>query len=161
MGDEVEMSQTMRLSSDQVRCLNCLLDEVVPPSSDGRLPGAGGLELASPLAASLERAPDALELVLRGIAALDERARSRGSVGFAAIPEAKRPQLVEEVEADAPGLMATLAFCVYPLYYRAPQVLEGLGLEGRPPFPKGYELEPFDEDLVAPVRRLPRLFRAG
>jgi hypothetical protein len=150
----------MQLSSDQVRCLNCLLDEVVPPSAERRLPGAGGLGLASPLAASLERAPDALQLVLRGIAALDERARSRGATGFAAIPGRQRLPLIEEVEGDVPGLMATLAFCVYPLYYKAPQVLEGLGLEGRPPFPEGYELEPFDEELVAPVRRLPRLFRA-
>jgi hypothetical protein len=37
--------------------------------------------------------------------------------------------------------------------------MEALGREPRPPYPLGYELAPFDEALLEPVRRLPKLYR--
>ena len=38
-------------------------------------------------------------------------------------------------------------------------VVEGLGLEDRPPYPKGYEVEAGDLSLLDPVRARPKLYR--
>jgi hypothetical protein len=38
-------------------------------------------------------------------------------------------------------------------------VLEALGIEGRPPHPKGYTIEPTDWSLLDPVRRRSRRYR--
>jgi hypothetical protein len=49
---------------------------------------------------------------------------------------------------------------VYSAYYQHPRVLSGLGLEPRPPHPKGYALEQPDLDaLLAPVRARAKLYR--
>jgi hypothetical protein len=39
-------------------------------------------------------------------------------------------------------------------------VVEALGLEPRPPFPKGYEVPPNDPALLDPVRRRAPFFRS-
>jgi hypothetical protein len=38
-------------------------------------------------------------------------------------------------------------------------VLEGLGLDPRPPFPTGHSLEPFDPALLEPARSRGKLYR--
>jgi hypothetical protein len=44
-------------------------------------------------------------------------------------------------------------------YYQAPRVVEALGLEARPPHPKGYEVELGDLTLLDEVRRRGKLYR--
>ena len=47
----------------------------------------------------------------------------------------------------------------YMAYYSNDRVLEGLGLEPRPPHPGGYAMEPNDLTLLDDVRRRPKLYR--
>ena len=77
-------------SEAQERALACVLDEIIPPSEDGRFPGAGELGLVS---------------------------------------------------------------------YVRKQALEALGLEARPPFPEGHEIEPNDHSLLDPVRARGPVYR--
>jgi hypothetical protein len=44
-------------------------------------------------------------------------------------------------------------------YYRDDRVMISLGMEARPPFPKGYEVEQGDWSLLDPVRAMPKLWR--
>ena len=44
-------------SDEQRRTLTALLDEIVPPSEDGRLPGAGAIGLASRIDKALQDVP--------------------------------------------------------------------------------------------------------
>jgi hypothetical protein len=48
---------------------------------------------------------------------------------------------------------------VLQCYYRDDRVLRSLGLELRPPFPKGYELEAGDWSLLDPVKARPSVLR--
>jgi hypothetical protein len=50
-------------------------------------------------------------------------------------------------------------FLVYSTYYQHPRVLGALGLEARPPHPKGYPMEPTDLTILDPVRRRAGMFR--
>lgn len=132
------------------RALASVLDALVPPSDDGRLPGAGALGLAP---AILARAPELRPLLAQGLPELDALARRRGVPGFAALPVAERGELLNELEAAQPGFLGGLVFHTYVAYYESGAVLEGLGLEARPPYPQGYELEAGDLGRLDAVRR--------
>jgi len=44
-------------------------------------------------------------------------------------------------------------------YYRDDRVMQSLGMELRPPFPKGFEVEQGDWSLLDPVRARPAFYR--
>ena len=139
-------------SDEQRRTLTALLDEIVPPSEDGRLPGAGAIGLASRIDEALQDVPPMRAMIEAGLAALDEAARRAGAADFASLAGAERLEAVDARSEPHPGVLPTLIFHTYTGYYLDPQVVEGLGLEARPPHPKGYEMEPNDLGLLDRVR---------
>ncbi len=144
------------LSEEAARGLAAVLDLLVPPSEDGRLPGAGALGLAPTLHANV---PDLRVVIELGLAALDERARNRGARDFAGLAKDERSAILNEVAAEQAAFVPGLVFQTYVHYYQHPRVLSGLQLEPRPPYPKGYEMEPSDLSLLDPVRERSKLYR--
>ena len=69
-------------SPDEDRALAAVLDELIPPSEDGRFPGAGELGIARYIE---QRAPDLRPAITPGLSTLDETARERGAPCFAAL----------------------------------------------------------------------------
>ncbi len=151
------MSDTRPLSAAQRSALAAVLDAVIPPSADGRLPGAGELGLAPVIE---EKLGAMVAFTARGLDALDALARERGAAALAALADAERTEVLDAHAAADPGFLPGLVFQIYSAYYQHPRVLEGLGLEPRPPHPKGYALEQPDlEALLAPVRARAKLYR--
>lgn len=149
----------MNLSDDQLRSFAALLDEVIPPSADGRMPGAGQLGLAERVARDLGAQPALAEMVVAGLASADRVAREECDRPFAALAATDRRRVLARlVEAGTP-LPTLLAFPTYVAYYEHPAVLVALGREARPPHPGGYELEPFDERLLDGVRKRAPFYR--
>jgi hypothetical protein len=149
------MSDDTALSPDQKLALAGVLDEIIPPSRDRRLPGAGQLGLADALARNAELRP----LLASGLAALDEIARARGAAGFAELASGERREALEGVATRAPGFLPILVVQTFVGYYRDGLVRGALGLENRPPFPRGYEVEPTDFSILDPVRRRDPIYR--
>ncbi|MBW2421934.1 MAG: gluconate 2-dehydrogenase subunit 3 family protein [Deltaproteobacteria bacterium] len=143
-------------SPDTQRTLAAVLDEIIPASRDGALPGAGALGVGVYVE---ERLGTAAEAVTAGLAALEELAMGRGAAGFCAAAREDRLPLLNEVSESHPGLLGSLIFHGYGGYYQDPRVVEALGLEARPPHPKGYELESGDLGLLDAVRARPKLYR--
>lgn len=135
---------------------DAILDTLIPPSDDGALPGAGALGLAPDIR---EKSAPVAELVERGLGAADARARERGATSFAALPLTDRADVLRELEVSEPGFVPGLVFHTYAIYYQHPRVLEALGVEPRPPHPKGYDLEPGDLSALERVRARGRLYR--
>jgi hypothetical protein len=67
--------------------------------------------------------------------------------------------VLNELASAQPGFLPGLMFLTYAGYYQDPRVVEALGLEPRPPFPKGYDMEPNELSLLDEVRQRPTLFR--
>jgi hypothetical protein len=144
-------------SDTQRAALTAVLDALVPPSADGRLPGAGEIGLASGIEAQLGAM---CAFTARGLDALDALARERGAAGFGALAAPARAEVLSAHAAADPGFLPGLVFQVYSAYYQHPRVVTGLGLEPRPPHPKGFTLEQPDLDaLLAPVRARQKVFR--
>ncbi len=148
-------------SDHEEQALSAVLDQIIPPSRDGRLPGAGELGLVRHIAQVLEKAPQFEPMIRQGLAAIDELARVRNTEGFAALSDPDKLELLQELTSTEPGFLPSLIFHTYVGYYQNRRVVEALGLEARPPFPKGHEMEPNDLSLLDPVRQRPKLYREG
>jgi len=145
---------TSGFSENELHVLSSVLDEIIPPSDDGRLPGAGQLGLARAIDASLRKTPELQSMIAQGLADLDSLAHSRKATAFTALSKADKVQLLNEQ-----GFVLPLAFQTYIAYYQHTQVAAGLGLEARPPHPTGYHLKPNDLSLLDAVRRRGKGYR--
>ena len=71
---------------------------------------------------------------------------------FAALDPARRGEVAATLRAEGGSPVGVLTRIVLLCYYRDDRVMVSLGLEPRPPFPKGHELEQGDWSLLDPVR---------
>jgi len=154
-----EGSGSRAFSDEDKRVLAGVLDDIIPPSPDGRMPGAGEIGLAGFIDDALRAAPELRAMVLQSLSALDALARRRTSQAFAALPRADQAALINELASSEDAVPPVLILHAYAGYYQHPKVVAALGLEPRPPHPKGYEMAPDDFSLLDPVRRRPRLTR--
>jgi hypothetical protein len=149
------MTADTSLSCDQIRALDCVLDEIIPPSADGRFPGAGAIGLAGIFASRAELRP----ILTAGLTALDEISGGRGAEAFDALPREARRAVLEASTADQPAFLPTLVAQTFIAYYQDAGVKEALGLGSGPPFPRGFEVAPTDFAILDPVRKRAPIYR--
>ena len=144
------------LTSTQRASLDIVLNMIVPPSADGRMPGAAEVGVPAYLYAET---PDALPELCRELEQLEQRSRGRFARGFAELQGHERKFLIDEMRAQEPSYMSRLAMETLACYYQHDRVLEGLGIEARPPYPKGYQVAQGDLSLLEPVRARGKIYR--
>jgi hypothetical protein len=132
---------------DDASFLTAVLDLVIPPSGDGKMPGAGSLGIAPAVAAAVSADSQFGPAIQVGLGAVREAVQERG--GFAGLSEADRLALLEAHAVAHPVLMRGLARYVFSVYYQHPRVLAGLGQPPRPPYPEGFQVEATAPDLLA------------
>jgi hypothetical protein len=142
------------LSIEQRRTLASVLDEIIPPSADGRLPGAGQVGLDGAIEQALRGMPELRAMIADGLAELERHADSAHGATFAALSSPDKVQLLNQQAFVLP-----LTFQTYVAYYQHPRVTAALGLAQRPPHPEGYAMEPNDPSLLEPVRRRDKMYR--
>jgi hypothetical protein len=125
---------------------------VIPASAEFGVPGADDEAIAADMERTMGRDR---EDVLRALAKLDTAAGGPLAEQSAAQREAAGRWLREHESA----LATTFANLVLACYYRDDRVMRSLGLEPRPPYPKGYEVEQGDWSLLEPVRARGRIWR--
>ena len=129
--------------------MQAFLDTVIPPSPDGRMPGAGSLGIEDAVVAAVEQDSHSGQLIRAGLAAVESAASTSTEGGFTALSSADRVAVVSAVLPDHPQLMNAFARHLYLAYYQHPRVLVALGEPPRPPFPEGFTVEPTDPELLA------------
>lgn len=128
--------------------MQAFLDLVIPPSGDGRMPGAGAIGLATTVAGYVEADSRFGPPIEAGLQAVQQAALEKDPAGLTGLSHEARLEALESQLLTHPGLMPGLARHVYLAYYQHPAVLEGLGEPARPPFPIGYEVEDTDPALL-------------
>jgi len=146
-------------SDDEKHALACVLDEIIPGSADGLLPGAGALDLADHLDAALASMPELRAMLVQSLGALAAMAQQRHARAIPALSVEERTALLAELAASEHSVPPILALHTFTGYYKHPRVLEALGCEPRPPHPQGYEMEANDLTLLDPVRRRGKMYR--
>ena len=146
------MSVETNLTAAQRDDLRAVAAMIIPASSEYNVPGADDAAIQADMLATLGRDTPAVA------AALDHLARLAG-MPLAKLDAAQREAVAKEFRASGGPAAATLVRVVLQCYYRDDRVLRSLGLELRPPFPKGYELEQGDWSLLDPVKARPPTLR--
>jgi hypothetical protein len=147
------------LAPPAMATLAALLDTLIPPSKDGRLPGAGAIGVGDHVVLAMQADAATGELVSRGLDELDACARSAGADGFAQLDEDARSALVQRFQNEQKDFFECIVLHACTGYYQHERVVGALGLEARPPFPKGYEVAAIDPDLLEPVRKRAPMYR--
>jgi hypothetical protein len=154
MGDE-----KTSFTAQQALSLTSVLDEIVPRSSDGKLPAAGELGVIDYVGLALQQMPALQTTILQGLAALEDVSRRSKEKGFAALSKRDRLEVLDELALVDAAFLPTLTFLTFVGYYRDGRIVTALGLQPRPPHPGGYELPPNDLSLLEPVRRRSKMYR--
>ena len=140
------------LTADQCRSLRCLAEMMIPASTEYAVPSAADDTIFADILRSSGRDAEHVLAVLR---TLDEMA---GGV-FADLEPARQEATAARLRESGSESLIYLSRIILQCYYRDDRVMRSLGLEVRPPYPEGFELEQGDWSLLNPVRARPPLFR--
>jgi hypothetical protein len=143
---------SLPLTDRQRDDLRSIAAMIIPASAEYRVPGADDEKIQADILATLGRDTGPVA------EALDHLARLAGRP-LAELDEARREMVVKEFRSTGGISAATLTRVVLQCYYRDDRVLRSLGLELRPPFPKGYALEQGDWSLLDPVKARSSMWR--
>ena len=146
------MSDNGPLTLAQQDDLRAIASVMIPASTEFDVPGADDPLIQADILATLGRDADLVR------EALDALAQLAGQP-LAALDPAQREAVALELRTKGGAAVATLTRVVLQCYYRDDRVVRSLGLEPRPPYPKGHELEDGDWSLLDPVRARPPMWR--
>ena len=133
------------LTASETADLRCVAAMIVPASAKYGVPGADDPVIFADILQSLGRETDGVR------AALAMASRLAGGP-IAGLDAVARDALAAKLRAEGGTSVAALTRAVLLCYYRDDRVMLSLGLEARPPFPKGHVLEQGDLSLLDPVR---------
>lgn len=146
-----------KLRPSELKLLGVVIDEIIP-YNDG-MPSAteaGGVEYLERLSAKLPAAG----VELRGaLSAISKQSRSQFGKSFAALASAGRVQILTHIEKSMPKTFTSLRDYTYEAYYIQPRVWKLLDYTFYPTNGAGPKMKPFDEAVLANVRRKPKHYR--
>ena len=142
----------MTLTPSEIADFRALAALIIPASAKYGIPGADDAVIFADIMGSLGR--DVAE-VQAALAAL------HGIAGapLASLPAARQVEIANELRAGGSAAVGVLTRIVLLCYYRDDRVMVSLGLEPRPPFPKGHVLEQGDWSLLDPVKSRAPIWR--
>lgn len=134
------------LDPAEVRNLQILAGILIPASEEFGVPGADDAVIFADIVGSLARDLDDVRAALALFSGLSAGGTEPGDAAATLLKRAN-------------PAVTTLGRVILQCYYRDDRVIRSLGLEPRPPFPKGHALEQGDWSLLDPVRARPRMWR--
>lgn len=144
----------MALSPTETAELAVVAAMMVPASAKHGVPGADDPLILADVIRTLGRDEPTLRNALARLDAL-------AGGPLAQAPVDRRDAAAASFRAEGGPLLAVLTRVVLQCYYRDDRVMLALGMEARPPFPKGNEVEQGDWSLLDPVRKRAPLWRAA
>jgi len=152
MNDPIPITQQPRLSGDDAHSLRRVAALMIPASAEHGVPGADDDTIFADILRSIGRDEQAVRAAL-------SRLNELAGGGFADRPEPQQTDAARRLRDEHPAMAAVLAAVVVRCYYRDERVMRSLGMEPRPPYPQGFEVEQGDWSLLDPVRARGRIWR--
>ncbi|MCI0524325.1 MAG: gluconate 2-dehydrogenase subunit 3 family protein [Acidobacteria bacterium] len=171
-GGVVQSSSTVPegLSDAHRKLLRAVADEIIP-AVDGSLAAtqAGATDYIETL---IGKVPDLQKQAQAALTRLEAMAKARHKQAFDLLSSAQRVKLLQAFEKESArggpaeslygagaNLFALLRDLVYEGYYTSPKVWPQLGYEFHPTSRRGPAMQPFDESILAQVRKRPKSYR--
>jgi hypothetical protein len=140
------------LSPAESRDLRRVAGMMIPASEEFNVPGADDAIIFADIIRSLGRDTGDVRDAMAALSTL-------AGTAFADLDEERGETMLGTLLARGDRAGATLGRVILQCYYRDARVLSALGLEARPPFPKGHTLEQGDWSLLNAVHNRPQLWR--
>jgi hypothetical protein len=137
--------------------LRVVMDQIIP-AGDG-MPAAsavGGVDYLDRLA---RQASDIRADLERRLAALQQLCRQQLGRDFTVMSLEAQAEALKRLEKQQPATFSSLRDYIYESYYTQPQVWKLIGYEFYPTNAAGPKMKPFDESVLAKVKKMPRLYR--
>lgn len=146
------------LSSAETETLKGAMDEIIP-AADG-MPAAsavGGVEYLVRLSSQI---PSIRRDLQKSLAALEALCRKKSGASFASLAHNQRIEALQALEKQPSAeTFALLRDFTYEAYYTQPQIWKLIGYECHPTDQAGPRMKPFDESVLAQVKKMPKLYR--
>jgi hypothetical protein len=145
------------LPQDKETALKTVMDLFIP-ASDG-MPSAteaGGLTYLETL---MHRDKDAARDITNGLHVADAFSERSFNRPFTQLERHDQIAVLKGMEDTALGVFDALRAYVYESYYIQPAIWKLIGYDLFPTDHRGPSLKPFDDSLVANVRKMPKLYR--
>jgi hypothetical protein len=142
------------LIEEQRRTLNVLLNLIIPPSKDGKMPSAADVGFFDYLDSNKQ-----MPWLKEGLQKIVVESLNKYGKEFSVLNGSEQTQLIHSIKRLYRKFFNRLTTQVMQCYYQNDDVLEAIGLETRPPFPKGYLLEEGDITLLEPVYLRGKIYR--
>ena len=140
------------LSPAETRNLHRIAGMMLPASEEYDVPSANDPDIFADIVRSLGRDVAAVRAALAELTAL-------GGSPFADLDTLVADSVAASFHGSGTANAATLGRVILQCYYRDDRVLQSLGIEPRPPFPRGHVVEQGDWSLLDAVRSRPQLWR--
>ncbi len=140
------------LTDAEKRSLAAMCARMIPASAEFKVPGADDPLIQADIAKSLGRDAAAVH---RALAQLETIAGGN----LADLPVDKQEAACATLRTEGGMDLTLLTRIVLQCYYRDDRVMISLGMEPRPPFPKGHTLPQGDWSLLDPVRARGKIWR--
>jgi hypothetical protein len=138
--------------------LSAAMDEIIPAASG--MPAAsqaGGLDYLERVVPTIQ---GLAEQFRGGLVKLDEESARRSGQPFVKLARPERVAVLEGLERGADSaFFRTLRDFVYEAYYTRPEVWQRIGYESHLTDHPGPRMKPFDETVLAQVRKRGKLYR--
>jgi len=131
-----------------IALLRRLVGRMIPASGEYAVPGADDETIFADIIRTLE--PQAA-LTQKMLASLD--------LSLADLPDPRVDAAIQSLLSSAEPALGMILSAVVQCYYRDDRVMRSLGMDPRPPFPKGFDVEQGDWSLLDPVRARPKIWR--
>ena len=142
------------LDKEQEQTLNTLLNLIIPPSEDGKMPGAADVGFLAYI-----HNENILLWIREVLINIIEESHNKFGNKFSALGNSEQMQLIDKLHHRHLQFFNSLTTKAIQCYYQHDDVLEAIGLGARPPFPKGYLLEEGDLTLLEPVYLRGKIYR--
>ena len=134
----------------QIDLMTAVLDRIIP--ADGVMPGAG--TIAVDFLDDVVGASSALKRNFGvGLSELEAQAQVACGNDFINLSDDDKDEVLRQIEAAHPEFFEALVRQTYDGYYSNSRILQALGLEARPPQPRGHRLERGNVELIENVKK--------
>jgi hypothetical protein len=144
-------------STSQIDLVTAVLDRIIPANET--MPGAGQIALDF-LDGVIGRSPTLKRSFSAGLSAIEVYAQVTYQHDFVSLRDEEKDGVLRNIETAQPAFFEALRRQTYNGYYTNSRIIELLGLEDRPPQPKGHHLEPGNLGLIENVKNRGIVYRS-
>ena len=154
----IQPAQAAVFTPDERAALTAAMDEIIP-ATDG-MPAVSQVRGIDYLERVLPSLDGLLDRFRQGLAGLDAQSVKSSGQAFAKLPHTSRVEVLGALERDSSSdFFRVLRDFTYEAYYTRPEVWKRLGYEPHLTDHPGPPMKPFDESVLAHVRKRGKLYR--